>query len=226
MLGVSEVTIRKDLKYLESKKMLHRNHGSASSLVSLTVERHIDEKEKLQQEEKIRIAQEAVKLLEPYDKVIIGSGTTLLTFATHIKVDFPITVITSALKVSLCLYAAQNVEVIQLGGELRKTAASVIGHFAEGTLDSIAATKLFIGVDGIDIDHGLTTSHTGEGHLNQQMIKVAQKVIVLTDSSKFGQRGFSKICDFDQVHQVITDSNVPASYVEMLREKGVEVTLV
>lgn len=226
MLGVSEVTIRKDLKYLESKKMLHRSHGSASSLTALTVERHIDEKEKLQQEEKNRIAKEAAKLLEENDKVIIASGTTLLAFANHIKVSFPISVITSSLKVSLSLYSDPNIEVIQLGGVLRKTAASVVGHFTECILDSIAATKLFIGVDGIDLDYGLTTSNTNEGYINQQMIKVAQKVIVLTDSTKFGQRGFSKICDFDKVHQIITDTNAPARYVEMLREKGIEVTLV
>ena len=226
LLGVSEVTIRKDLKYLESRKMLHRNHGSASSLVSLTVERHIDEKEKLQQEEKIRIAKEAATLLEPNDKIIIASGTTLLTFATHIKVSFPITVITSALKVSLCLYSDPNIEVIQLGGVLRKTAASVVGHFAENILENIAATKLFIGVDGIDLDYGLTTSNTNEGYINQQMIKVAQKIVVLTDSTKFGQRGFSKICDFNKVHQIITDIHAPDSYVEALRERGIEVTLV
>jgi DeoR family transcriptional regulator of aga operon len=99
MSGVSEVTIRKDPRYLESKKMLHRNHGSASSLASLTVERHIGEKEKLQQEEKIRIAQGAAKPLEPNDKIIIASGTVLLFFANHVKVDFQITVITSALNV-------------------------------------------------------------------------------------------------------------------------------
>lgn len=226
MLGVSEVTIRKDLKYLESKKMLHRNHGSASSLATLTVERHIDEKEKLQQEEKIRIAQKAVKLLEENDKIIIASGTTLLAFAQHIKVSFPLSVITSAIKVSLCLFSDSNIETIQLGGVLRKTAASVVGHFAESILNNIAATKLFIGVDGIDLDYGLTTSNTNEGYLNQQMIRVAQKVIVLTDSTKFGKRGFSKICDFDKVHQIITDTDAPVSYVEALRERGIEVTLV
>lgn len=229
MLGVSEVTIRKDLKYLESKKVLHRNHGSASSLASLTVERHIDEKAKLQQEEKTRIAKEAVKLLEENDKIIIASGTTLLAFANQLKVEkpgFPITVITSAIKVSLLLFANPTIEVIQLGGVLRKTAASTVGHFAESILNHVAVTKLFIGVDGIDLDYGLTTSNTNEGHINQQMIKAAQKVVILTDSTKFGKRGFSKICDFDKVHQIITDTNAPAHYVERLREKGIEVTLV
>lgn len=226
LLGVSEVTIRKDLKYLESKKMLLRNHGSASSFASLTVERHIDVKEKLQQEEKTRIGEEAVKLLEENDKVIIASGTTLLSFANQINVNFPITVITSAIKVSLSLFPNPNIEVIQLGGVLRKTAASVIGHFTEYILDNVAATKLFIGVDGLDLDYGLTTSTTNEGHLNQQMINAAQKVIVLTDSTKFGKRGFSKICDFTKVHKIITDTNAPSRYVEALRERGIEVVLV
>ena len=65
-----------------------------------------------------------------------------------------------------------------------------------------------------------------EAYINQKMIEVSDKVIVLTDSSKFGQRGFCKICDFDNIHHIITDTNAPAHMVELIREKGIEVTLV
>lgn len=226
MLGVSEVTIRKDLKDLESKKMLYRNHGSANSISSIIGERHIDEKEKIQIEEKSRIAKAANSMLEPDDKIIIASGTTLLAFAREITEDKLITVITSSVKVSLSLCYNPNIEVIQLGGVMRKNAASVIGHYAEGILKSLACSKLFLGVDGIDLDYGLTTSNLSEARINQEMLDISQKIIVLCDSSKFGKRGFCKICDFDRIHHIITDANAPGNMVEMIREKGIEVTLV
>lgn len=225
-LNVSEVTIRKDLKYLESKKILQRNHGSASNLTSIISDRHIDIKEKLQMEEKMRIAKAANQLLEPNDKIIIASGTTLLAFANAIDIRDNITVLTSSVKVSLTLCYNPHIEIIQLGGAIRKNSVSVIGHYAESTLESLSCDKLFIGVDGIDLENGLSTSDMQEARINQKMIDAAQRIIVLTDSSKFGRRGFCKICDFDKIHHIITDTNAPTHIIEMIREKGIEVTLV
>jgi DeoR family transcriptional regulator of aga operon len=225
-LGVSEVTIRKDLKQLESKKMLYRNHGSASSLSSIISDKHIDIKEKLHMDEKQRIAKAANNLLEPNDKIIIASGTTLFAFANEINANNNITVITSSVKVSLALCYNPNIEIIQLGGIMRKNSVSVIGHYAENILDSFSCNKLFLGVDGIDLDYGLTTSDMNEARINQQMIDAAQKIIVLTDSSKFGKRGFCKICDINKIHHIITDSNAPSHIIEMMREREIEVTLV
>ncbi len=224
-LGVSEVTIRKDLKELEKRKLLYRSHGSASRVGSLISDRHIDEKEKVQVDEKLRIAEAANLLLEKNDRIIIASGTTLLNFAKKITFTEPLTVITASVKVSLTLCYKPNIEVIQLGGAMRKSSASVIGPHAESLLNELMCSKLFIGVDGIDLDFGLTTSNIGEAHLNHYMLKAAQKVIVLADSSKFGKRGFGKICNIDQIHQIITDKNAPPNAVQIIREKGIEVTL-
>ena len=226
LLDVSEVTIRKDLKELESRKLLLRSFGSASPLSSLINDRHIDEKEKVQVDEKLRIGAAANLLLKKNDRIIIASGTTLLSFAQKITMAEPLTVITSSVKVALTLFYMPNVEVIQLGGTMRKSSASVIGPYAEGLLSEIMCNKLFIGVDGIDLDFGLTTSNMGEAHLNQYMLNAAQEVIVLADSSKFGKRGFGKICNINQIHQIITDQDAPANAVHFMREKGIIVTLV
>ena len=225
-LGVSAVTIRKDLTELENKKLLFRSHGSVSLYSSLISDRHIDEKEKIMVDEKLRIAEAANRLLGRDDRIIIASGTTVLAFANKINFADPLTVITSSVKVSLSLCYRQNIEVIQLGGTMRKSSASVIGREAENILSELSCNKLFMGVDGIDFDFGFTTSNIGEAQLNQAMMQAVQKVIVLTDSSKFGKRGFGKICNLNQVHQIITDTNAPASAVQILREKGIEVTLV
>jgi DeoR family transcriptional regulator of aga operon len=225
-LGVSEVTVRKDLKELEDRKLLIRSHGSASPLSSLINDRHIDEKEKVQVNEKMRIAEAASQLLQKNDRIIIASGTTLLAFAQKIDITEPITVITPSVKISLLLSYKANVDIIQLGGSMRKSSASVIGPYAETLLGEMMCSKLFIGVDGIDLDFGLTTSNIAEAHLNQYMLNAAQEVIVLADSSKFGKRGFGKICNINQVHKIITDRNAPASFIQVIREKGIEVTLV
>lgn len=225
-LGVSEVTIRKDLKELESRKLLYRSHGSASPVSLLIHDRPIDEKEKVQVEEKQRIGEAASQLLEPNDRIIIASGTTVLSFAQNINTTEPITVITPSIKVSLILCYKPNIEIIQLGGAMRKSSASAIGPYAESLLTEMMCNKLFIGVDGIDLDFGLTTSNIAEAHLNQYMINAAQKIIVLADSSKFGKRGFGKICNINQVNQIITDKNAPASALQIIQEKGIEVTLV
>ncbi len=225
-LHVSEVTIRKDLKELEHRKLLLRRHGSASPVSSLTSDRHIDEKEKIMVDEKLRIGDAANLLLEKDDRIIIASGTTLLSFARRISITEPLTVITPSVKVSLTLCYKPNVEIIQLGGSMRKSSATVIGPYAEKFLSELMCNKLFIGVDGLDIDFGLTTSNIGEAHLNQYMLRAAKEVIVLADSTKFGKRGFGKICNIDQVHHIITDKNAPPVAVQIIREKGIEITLV
>lgn len=225
-LDVSEVTVRKDLKYLESRKLLYRAHGSASTLGSITVDRHIDEKEKIQIEEKLRIAKAANALLEPNDKIIVASGTTLLAFADEIHTESPLTVITSSVKVSLTLCYNPNIEIVQLGGTMRKNSVSVIGHYAEEMLKSLSFDKLFLGVDGLDLTSGLTTSNLSEAHINKQMIEASQEIIILTDSTKFGKTGFCKICDLDKVHHIITDTNAPSHIISMIEEKGIKVTLV
>lgn len=225
-LNVSEVTIRKDLKELEERKLLYRSHGSASQISSLINDRHIDDKEKVQVNEKNRIGEAASLLLRKNDRIIIASGTTVLVFAQKITMTEPLTVITPSVKVSLTLCYKPNVEIIQLGGSMRKSSATVIGPYAESLLSEMLCDKLFIGVDGIDMDAGLTTSNIGEAHLNQYMLNAAQEVIVLTDSTKFGKRGFGKICSFNRIHHIITDTGAPASFVQMIRDKGIEVTLV
>ena len=92
-------------------------------------------------------------------------------------------------------------------------------------LENFSCSKLFMGVDGIDLEYGLSTTNMMEANLNRIMMKAAQKTIVLADSSKFGRRGFGKICDLDAVEHVITDSHIQPKILEELRERGLEVTI-
>jgi DeoR family transcriptional regulator of aga operon len=225
-LKVSSVTIRKDLKLLEDKNLLFRTHGGGTLSNPYTVDRPVNEKEKIRSQEKTAIGEAAAGLVEPNDCIIIASGTTVLSLARSIKPQGHLTVITAALNVATELNRHPEVEVFVLGGMLRKSSSSVTGMHAERILDDFSCSKLFLGVDGIDADFGLTTTHVQEAQLNRRMIASSQKTIVLADSSKFGRRGFGRICGMEEVEQIITDSAVSEHMVDTLKGMGIEVTIV
>lgn len=225
-LRVSSVTIRKDLKQLEDKSLLFRTHGGGTSSNPYTVDRPVNEKEKIRSEEKMEIGAVAAALIEANDCIIIASGTTVLSLARNIKPIGNLTVITAALNVATELNHHTEIEVLVLGGVLRKSSSSATGVYAEKILEDFSCSKLFLGVDGIDPDFGLTTTHIQEAQLNRKMIAASQKTIVLADSSKFGKRGFGRICGLEDVEQVITDKGISDHMVETLKGMGIEVTIV
>ncbi len=225
-LDVSSVTIRKDLKLLEDKNLLFRTHGGATMNNPYTIDRPVNEKEKLQSGEKMKIGTAAAHLINDNDSIIIASGTTVLALARSMPPKLNVTVITASLPVAQELNKHTDVEVMQLGGILRKSSSSVTGPYAQKILNDFFCSKLFLGVDGIDLEFGLTTTSVMEAHLNRQMIDVSQKVIVLSDSTKFGKRGFGRICGLEEVDQIITDSGVSEHFVNQLESRGIEVTIV
>ena len=158
--------------------------------------------------EKRAIGAKAASLIAQDDSIIIASGTTMAFLAREIKPVGHLTVITAAVPVTSILSQDANIDVIQLGGITRSSSVSVVGPFAEQMLRHFNCSKLFVGVDGIDLEFGLTTTNMLEATLNGAMMNAAQKVIVLADSSKFGRRGFSKICDLEAVDRIITDSGI------------------
>jgi len=226
LLDVSAVTIRKDLKLLEEKGLLFRSHGGASLENPYINEKPINEKEKISVEEKKGIAQAAAQLITENDSIMIASGTTVQALAKFIKTQKKLTVITSSLYVVLHLIHLKNIEILQLGGYIRHNSASVIGNYAVQILENVSCSKLFLGVDGIDLEYGLSTTSLEEAELNKKMLSSAQKTIVLADSSKFGKKSFAKICDLDQIDEIITDKAISHLLVEKLEEKGITVNIV
>ena len=112
----------------------------------------------------------------------------------------------------------ENIDIIQLGGMLRHSSLSVVGEYAARILDLCSFSKLYLGVDGIDLDFGITTTEMREAALNQKMIAAAQKTIVLADSSKFGRRGFAKIAD-------ITDPGISPNVAKKIEDLGIELII-
>jgi DeoR family transcriptional regulator of aga operon len=222
-LNVSSVTIRKDLTFLENQKLLHRTHGGASKQPIYAFERDVNDKEGLQVEQKKQIAEEAVKYISNHDYIILGSGSNIHYLSRVIKGFQKLTVLTPSLKVSLELSKETNIDTIQLGGDIRNSSTSAVGPIAEATLSQFSCNKLFLGTDGVHLDFGLSTSNALEAHLNQAMIEVAEKVIVLADSTKMNVRGFGKICDLSKIDVLITDADIDAETKMKLEEMGIDV---
>lgn len=221
--NVSTVTIRKDLNFLESQKLLHRTHGGASQQPIYAYERDVNDKETLQVEQKKEIASEALKYISNNDYIILGSGSNSHYLSRIIKGFQKLTVLTPSLKVSLELCKELNVDTIQLGGDIRNSSTSAVGPIAEATLGQFSCNKLFLGADGVDLEFGLSTSNALEAHLNKAMIDVAEMVIVLADSTKMNVRGFGKICELTKIDILITDSGIDSDTKLKLEELGIDV---
>lgn len=225
-MGVSGVTIRKDLKLLEDKSLMYRIRGGGSINNPYAADRPIYEKELINADEKKKIARAALELISDTDSIMIGSGTTVFEVARALSPNKHLTVITPALRVALELSNRSHVEVLQLGGLIRPNSSSVMGASALQMLEDISCEILFVGVDGIDLDFGLSISNLSETALNQKMVETAQTVVVLADSTKFDRRGLGRICGLEQVHYIITDRNVSNSTVKAIQEMGIKVIVV
>ncbi len=226
ILNVTSVTIRKDLTELEMQGKLYRSHGKAILIDPFTGNRSVNEKERLCQEEKLAIGREAAKLITGNDSILIASGTTLHTFARCIKPKDRLTVMTASIPVSQILAQEEGVDIIQLGGTLRHSSQSVVGDYSTMMLNDCSFSKLFLGVDGIDFDFGLTTTDIREARLNKVMMQASQKTIVLADSTKLGKRGFAKIANLDEIDILITDDKIKKADINRIEELGIKLIIV
>ena len=226
-LGVTKVTIRKDIKILESKGLLYKVHGSARPANPHVADLDVHVKDNINRDAKRRIAQRAVEMLGETDSIIVASGSTVYAFAEEIKMRMwhHLNIVTPFLRLGVLLNESENVNVVQLGGCVHKKSLSAIGGYAEAALSDFSCSKLFFGVDGIDLEHGITTSTIEEAKLTQVMMRSASKIIILADSSKFGQRGFGRICSVEEIDVIVTDSRISEQAVAMAEEAGVDLVI-
>lgn len=222
---VSEVTIRKDLQVLEDAGMLFRTHGGAARANPYARDRSLREKEGLMAREKGWIAREAHRFIGEHDSVILASGTTIQAIARSLRPERPLRVITASLHASLELATRPNVSVHQLGGDLRVSSASVVGPGAEEFLEQVTCGVLFLGVDGICVENGISTTDLAEARLNRACMRAAQNTVVVADHTKFGRRGFARIGGLHEIQHIVTDPGLPVERRRELQEMGVTVTV-
>lgn len=221
----SQVTIRKDLEILHAHGLVHRTHGGALPAREGALEDPtLREKEKLHRKEKLRIAAAAANLVKEGQVIILDSGTTTTAIARALRNFHNITIVTNAVNIAAEL-AGAAMEVILTGGSLRKNSFSLVGPIAEETLRGLNADILFLGVDGFDVQYGLSTPNLLEAKVNRVMVESAKRTVAVCDSSKFGRRSLSLIAPPSALQEIVTDHGIPKSDLRALRKAGIEVTL-
>lgn len=222
-LGVSGATIRKDLRILESQHLLYRNHGSASLMTPKVVDLPVQEKSKINSEQKLKIVRMADNLIEEDDSLILTSGSTIEALALNITPRGRMNVVTPSIRVGVYLSDKENIDVMMLGGRLVVKSLSVRDSYTQDGLKYVNCSKMFCSCDGLDVEAGVTTAFVEEARITNAMMDAASKVILLVDSSKIGKSGYGKICDLSRIDVLITDAGIPQSVKERIEEEGVQV---
>jgi len=226
--GISEVTIRKDLAYLQRRNLVIRTRGGAmrSPMESPVEDTTIARKRMFNVQEKERIGEEAAKMIKDGDFIMLDSGTTTLEVARHLHRFQHLQIITNAMNIATELMAYNRFEVILLGGHVRTNSHSTVGPLALSVLRNFSGYKLFLGVDSFSVENGVSTPGMEEALLNQIMIQQAEKVIAVFDSSKFNKRSYMHIAQASELDCIVTDRAIPSGVSAKLKAAGVEVRIV
>jgi DeoR/GlpR family transcriptional regulator of sugar metabolism len=223
LLDVSEATVRRDLTELDEKNLVRRSHGGAA-LRDSHDELPYQSRVTAYLAEKRRIGAKAASLLQP-NQVIGCSGGTSVTQVVKALRDKPLRIVTNAVNLAMELVHAPDIEVLITGGIFRSRTYELVGHVAERTLKDVYLDIALIGVDGLSLNHGLTTYNNAEAYACRSIIERASQVWVVADHSKLEQVRPAIIAPIDCVNRLITDTGAASKLIEQYKKKGIEVIL-
>ena len=222
---VSVMTIRRDLAELEDKKYIKRVYGGAV-LNEEELNKPYFPRAEINSYIKDEIAKTASNLVESDDTIILDLGTTVLQVSKHLGGKKNIYVITCSIPVINELEKYPNVNVISLGGELRRDNHAFLGSTTETEIEKYCADIAFIGVAGISFEFGLTNYYHQTASLCKKIIKHSKKVVLLADSSKFGKAKPAIVGKLTDIDAIVTDDGIPEDYKDYFAKNDIEVIMV
>lgn len=225
-LGVSEITIRRDLMELEEQKLVERFHGGARYLNKpASHDLQFQEKEIKHEHEKNLLGEQAASLVKDGSTVFLNSGTTTLSTIKHLNGKHVRIITNNALApTQIC---SEKIELILTGGECRTRSKSLIGNFAVSLINKVYADICILGVNGISGECGTTTSIFQETTINELMVKRCNgPIIVVADSSKIGRSFDFVSIGTGEIDILITDSNADPEELHKLEEKGIQIIVI
>lgn len=223
MLQVTPKTVRLDLQKLEKANLLQRVYGGAV-LCRQPPANYIAIQDITQAEKKRILAQKALELLRSGDVILLDDGSTSLALAQLLG-DFPITVLTNDIRIINELMSKTQVTLFVIGGPIKRDGISfvVVGDDAIQFVKKYRVNKTFIGASTVDIDNGLMIFHYGDRSTKRAFMSVADEVICMADSSKFGHTAFTRIADIQEIDTIITDRGVSEKEAESYSALGVQI---
>jgi DeoR/GlpR family transcriptional regulator of sugar metabolism len=211
-LGVSDMTVRRDLEALEDRGLLEKVHGGATVLAGSAVfEPGFSAKSMLQQAEKVAIADAAAALVEPGMAIGVSAGTTTYALAQRLGEIAGLTVVTNSIPVADVLHqAGRPDQTIILTGGMRTPSDALVGPFAVTALRTIHVDLVFCGVHGMDPHSGFTCPNLLEADTDRALIDAGRRLVIVADHTKWGVIGISSIARLDQPDVLVTDSGLTA----------------
>lgn len=210
MLGVSDMTIRRDLDTLARQGLVEKVHGGATAPADpATTEPGFAEKSLRDRDEKEAITREAARLVRPGAAIGLSAGSTTWMLAHYLR-DIPdLTVVTNSIHVSNVFHEAGHPgQTVVLTGGIRTPSDALVGPIAVGTLRTLHLDAVFMGVHGMDVGSGFTTPNLMESETDQALVAAARKLIVVADRTKWGIVGISTFAQLTDAHVLVTDGGI------------------
>jgi DeoR family transcriptional regulator of aga operon len=223
--SVSEATARRDLEALAAQGKAQRVHGGVIAVEQAPPELPILERAREQFDEKILIGQAAAGLVANNETVFLGSGTTVLEIARHLRGHKNLTVITNSLPVINILTGIKEITVVSLGGMLRESELSFIGHITEQALLEIRSDKVFMGTRCVSLEHGLTNDYLQETLTDRAILKSGREVIIVADHTKVNRVSTVLLAPLSSMHTFVTDSQADKKFIQALKRQGIQVVI-
>lgn len=221
LFQVTEETIRRDLKKLETQHFLKRSYGGAVLNEQTYTDISFTKRKTLNLNEKEYIAKKTCNLINKNDSIMVDASTTCLEVVQLLKNEKSLTWLTNSIKIVFTLIHG-SARVIASGGILRNHSYSLTGADALNTLTNYCVDIALIGCKGISIEHGITESNEAESIIKKKMVEQARSTILLADHSKFDNNGFAKTLDFKQIDYLITDKAPSAQWITFLKEQNIK----
>ncbi len=223
MLEVSEATVRRDLEELANQGWIRRTHGGAIKVERAQREPPIVQRLVENQEAKEGIGRLAASLVQPGETIFLGSGSTVQCMAPHLRAIPELTVITNSLPVINELAGNGHTELIVIGGMFRQSELSMVGHIAEQAIREFRADRVFMGIRGIDVQHGLTSDYLPEAMTDRAILAIAPQRVIVADHTKFSRVSSVFLAPITSVDVLVTDAEADQSFIDALRQLNIQV---
>ncbi len=223
--GVSLMTIRRDLQALAGQGRLIRSHGSAAPVDQVQFQFEFLHRSRRNEQAKRAIARTGAALVRDGQSVMLDSGTTTLALALELRTRKRLTLITPSLAIASALQHSPGVQVLLLGGFVRRDSPDLVGIVTEMNLDHLKADWAFIGADGIDLQGNLYNASIEVCRMLTKMVSSAKTAYVVSDSSKLGRTALMRFGNLADCQGLLTDAKVPPKSLKALQKAGVHVTL-
>ena len=223
--SISEATARRDLETLEIEGKIRRVRGGAIILAQAPPELPILERENEQSGFKERIGRLTADLIKPGETIFLGSGTTVLAVARHLYNCKELTVLTNSLPIINLLIGCNGINLVVIGGILRDSELSFIGHITENALQEVRADKVIMSTRAINLEQGVTNDYMEETQTDRAILRIGKQVILTVDSCKFGSVSTAFLAPLEDIDIIVTNCEIEDDYVEAMEAKGIKVLL-